>query len=53
MNGGANVSWSLAEIGAAAASHTHAYLPTSGGTLSGDLSVTGTITATGTITQAL
>lgn len=51
VNGGANVSWSLAEIGAAAASHTHEYLPTSGGTLSGNLDVTGTITATGTITQ--
>lgn len=50
VNGSANVSWSLAEIGAAAESHTHAYLPTSGGTLSGDLSVTGTITATGNIT---
>ena len=50
VNGSANVSWSLAEIGAAAASHTHDYLPTSGGTLSGNLSVTGTITATGNIT---
>ena len=50
VNGSANVSWTLAEIGAAAASHTHAYLSTSGGTLSGNLSVTGTITATGNIT---
>lgn len=50
VDGSANVSWTLAEIGAAAASHTHAYLPTSGGTLSGNLSVTGTITATGNIT---
>ena len=50
VNGSANVSWSLEEIGAAAQSHTHAYLPTSGGTLSGDLNVTGTINATGSIT---
>lgn len=50
VNGSANVSWSLEEIGAAAQSHTHAYLPTSGGTLSGDLKVTGTINATGSIT---
>ena len=32
-----------ANIGAAAASHTHAYLPTSGGTISGALTVTGQI----------
>lgn len=32
----------------AAASHTHAYLPTSGGTVSGNLTVTGTITQAGT-----
>lgn len=50
VNGSANVSWSLAEIGAAPENHTHDYLPTSGGTLSGDLSVTGTITASGNIT---
>lgn len=50
INGSLDVSWTLAEIGAAAASHTHEYLPTSGGTLSGDLSVTGTITASGSIT---
>lgn len=46
VDGSGNVAWSLAEIGAAAKSHTHAYLPTSGGTLSGDLNVTGAITAT-------
>ena len=46
VDGSGNVAWSLAEIGAAAESHTHAYLPTSGGTLSGDLNVTGAITAT-------
>ena len=50
VDGSANISWSLAEIGAAPESHTHDYLPTSGGTLSGDLSVTGTITASGNIT---
>lgn len=33
VNGSANVSWSLSEIGAAAASHSHSYLPLSGGTL--------------------
>lgn len=35
VNGGADVSWSLGEIGAAAASHSHSYLPLSGGTMSG------------------
>lgn len=35
VNGSGNVSWSLSEIGAAAASHTHSYLPLSGGTISG------------------
>lgn len=49
-NGSANVSWSLAEIGAAAASHTHAYaaashthsyLPLSGGTMTGVLTLKG------------
>jgi hypothetical protein len=37
VNGSGNVSWSLAEIGAAAASHTHSYLPLGGGTLTGTL----------------
>jgi hypothetical protein len=32
--GNANVSWSLSEIGAAPASHSHNYIPTTGGTLS-------------------
>lgn len=36
VNGSANVSWSLSEIGAAAISHTHSYLPLSGGTLTGE-----------------
>ena len=37
VNGSGNVSWSLSEIGAAAASHTHNYLPLTGGTLSGNV----------------
>lgn len=36
VNGSGNVSWSLSEIGAAASSHTHNYLPLSGGTISGE-----------------
>lgn len=44
FDGSAAISFSLAEIGAAAASHTHSgYLSTSGGTISGNLSVTGTL----------
>ncbi len=35
VNGSGNVSWSLSEIGAASASHTHSYLPLSGGTMTG------------------
>lgn len=31
VNGSANVTWSLSEIGAAPASHTHNYIPTSAG----------------------
>ena len=31
VNGSGNISWSLSEIGAAAASHTHNYIPTSTG----------------------
>lgn len=37
VNGGADVSWSLSEIGAAAASHSHSYLPLAGGTMTGAL----------------
>lgn len=40
VNGGADVSWSLSEIGAAAASHSHSYLPLSGGTMSGTAMIT-------------
>ena len=39
VNGSGNVSWSLSEIGAAASSHTHSYLPLSGGTITGDLRI--------------
>lgn len=39
VNGGADVSWSLSEIGAAAASHSHSYLPLSGGTMTGALHI--------------
>lgn len=39
VNGSGNVSWSLSEIGAAAASHTHSYLPLSGGNLTGLLTI--------------
>lgn len=35
FDGTANISWSLGEIGAAAASHSHPYLPLSGGTMTG------------------
>ena len=38
VDGSGNVSWSLSEIGAAAASHTHSYIP-----LSGSTAVTGEI----------
>ena len=41
VNGGADVSWSLSEIGAAAASHSHSYLPLSGGTMTGNISYKG------------
>lgn len=40
VNGGADVSWSLSEIGAATSSHTHSYLPLSGGTMSGTAMIT-------------
>lgn len=42
VNGGADVSWSLSEIGAAAASHTHSYLPLAGGVMTGNISYKGT-----------
>ena len=40
VNGGTDVSWSLSEIGAAASSHTHSYLPLSGGTMAGTAMIT-------------
>lgn len=40
FDGTTNVSWSLGEIGAASASHSHPYLPLSGGTLTGPLTLT-------------
>ena len=46
FDGSANISFTLAQIGAAAANHTHSgYLSTSGGTISGNLRVTGTLSA--------
>ena len=36
FNGSTNVSWTLDDIGAAPASHTHSYLPLTGGTVSGE-----------------
>ena len=51
FNGGANVTWTLAEIGAAAANHTHSgYLGASGGTVTGTLTVSGTLKVTGSAT---
>jgi len=45
VNGSANISWSLAEIGAAAATHTHDYLPLSGGTMTGAIVATNSAAA--------
>ena len=39
VDGSADVSWTLAEIGASASSHTHSYLPLTGGTLTGDIDI--------------
>lgn len=41
----ANISLTASDVGAAASSHTHSYLPLTGGTLTGNLGVNGTITA--------
>lgn len=49
FDGSADVSWTLSEIGAAAASHSHSYLPLSGGTLTGNLIVQGTINSSNRI----
>lgn len=37
-DGSANLTWTLAEIGAAPVSHAHSYLPLSGGTMTGTIS---------------
>ena len=49
VNGSTDVSWSLSDIGAAATSHTHDYLPLSGGILNGTLAVNADIGTTGTV----
>ena len=41
FDGSSNVSWTLSEIGAASSRHTHNYLPLSGGTITGQLYLTG------------
>jgi hypothetical protein len=48
VNGSADVSWTLAEIGAAASSHTHSYLPLAGGALTGAVTTTSTIVVNNT-----
>ena len=53
FNGTSNVSWSLSEIGAASASHSHSYLPLSGGTVTGVVSITNTTASSSTSTGAL
>lgn len=42
-----NLGITPANIGAAASSHTHSYLPLSGGTISGSIAVTGNVTSNG------
>lgn len=39
FDGSSNVSWTLSEIGAASSSHTHNYLPLTGGLLTGNLGI--------------
>lgn len=41
FDGSANIGYTLADIGAAASNHTHNYLPLSGGTLTGNLKISG------------
>ena len=49
VNGSGNVSWSLSEIGAAPASHTHSYLPLSGGNITGSINVSTDVNVGNTI----
>lgn len=51
VNGSGNMGWSLGEIGAAASSHTHDYLPLTGGTVTGTVTVDGAINGTA-VTQS-
>ena len=53
FDGAANVSWTLAEIGAAPANHSHDYLPLTGGTVSGVTVISNTTAATSATTGAL
>lgn len=39
FDGSSDISWTLSEIGAASSSHTHSYLPLSGGTITGTLNI--------------
>ena len=45
----ANISLTASDVGAAASSHTHSYLPLSGGTLTGSLTVNDNIYSKGTL----
>ena len=51
FDGSSNVSWTLSEIGAASSSHTHSYLPLSGGTVTGQLYLTGLEEGTADLTD--
>ena len=44
FDGSADISWSLGDIGAASIAHSHNYLASSGGTITGDLDINGTLT---------
>lgn len=48
-----NISLSYGDVGAAAASHSHSYLPLSGGTVTGVVSITNTTASSSTSTGAL
>lgn len=48
-----NISLSYGDVGAAAANHSHSYLPLSGGTVTGTVSITNTTAASSTTTGAL